>query len=393
MTKNIIFILLILIVALTCSDDENIGEEGPIATCFDGIMNGTEDGVDCGGRCVIVCEQGSTLEGELVTTLELDASVEYLVTGPFLIRDNGKLLIPAGTVIKVESGINAYIAVAQGGQIFANGQPDNPIVITSNAANPAPGDWGGVIIAGKAPINTSTVDRTELIDIFYGGTVVDDSSGLFKYVRIEYAGAQFDASRKFSGISFYGVGAFTTFTYVQMLNCLGDGFKFIGGTITPKWLVSTNTNENGLYITDGWNGEIDSLYITGADKAGIKIGNNQVTEDLSPITTGIIQNASILGFLTEGAIHYTNGGAQATFNNIYTSDLILGINVSGAVATSQIEMNLLTINSIQFDNPGVGFNPTNHTGANTTFYIESDNIGAGNESTIPSWATGWAIGF
>lgn len=390
---KIIIYLLISSILLACSGDENVDVEGPIASCFDGIMNGSEEGIDCGGTCVIVCPPSDKLEGDIVGTLELNASVEYLVTGPVLVRDKAKLLIPAGTVIKVESGINAYIAVAQGGQIFANGQSENPIVITSNAANPAPGDWGGLIISGKAPINTSTVDRTELIDIFYGGTVVDDSSGFIKYLRIEYAGAQFDASKKFNGISLYGVGAFTTFNYVQTAHCLGDGFKLIGGTIKPKWLVSTNTNENGLHITDGWNGMVDLLYIAGSEKAGIRIANNTEIEDLSPITNGTIQNSTILGPLTDGAITYANGGAIATFNNIYTSGITLGINVSGELATSQVEMNNLTISNIQFDNPSSGFSPTNHSGTNTTFYMEADNVGAGNRATIPIWATGWTIGF
>jgi len=389
----ILIFLLISGVVLSCSDDETVGTVDPIATCFDGIMNGAEEGVDCGGTCVIVCPPSDKLEGDILGTLELNASIEYLVTGPVLVRDKAKLLIPAGTVIKVESGINAYIAVTQGGQIFANGQSDNPIVITSNAANPAPGDWGGLIISGRAPINTSTVDRTEIIDIFYGGTVINDSSGLIKYLRIEYAGAKFDASKKFNGISFFGVGAFTTVNYVQSAYCLGDGFKFIGGTIKPKWLVSTNTNENGLHITDGWNGEVDSIYISDVNKAGIRIANNPEIEERSPITNGTIQNITILGPLTEGAIVYANGGALATFNNIYTSDINLGINVSGELATSQVEMNNLTISNIQFDNPSVGFSPTNHTGANTSFYIEADNVGAGNRATIPNWATGWTLGF
>jgi len=395
-TSTFFKILIIFFISsffLTCSQDEKVGVEGPIASCFDGIMNGAEEGVDCGGTCVIVCPPSDKLEGDIVGTLALNGSVEYLVTGPVLIRDGAKLLIPAGTVIKVESGINAYIAVAQGGQIFANGQSDNPIVITSNATNPAPGDWGGLIFSGKAPINTSIVGRTDLIDIFYGGNVANDSSGLIKYLRVEYAGAQYDATIKFSGISFYGVGAFTTVNYIQTAHCLGDGFKFIGGTVKPKWLVSTNTNENGVHITDGWNGEIDSLYIIDADKSGIRIANNMESEELSPITYGTIQNITILGPLSEGAINYANGGAIATFNNIYTSGINLGINVSGEVASSQVDMNNLTISNIQFDNPGSGFSPTNHTGTNTTFYTEADNAGAGNEAAIPSWATGWTIGF
>ncbi len=385
--------LMISSLVLTCTGDENMVDEGPIASCFDGIMNGNEQDVDCGGTCVIVCPPIDRLEGEIFVPLELNASIEYLVTGPLLIRDGAKLLIPAGTVIKVQPGVNAYIAVAQGGQIFANGQPDNPIVITSNADNPAPGDWGGIIIAGKAPINTMDVDRTEIIDIFYGGTVENDTSGILKYLRVEYAGAQFDATKQFNAFSFYGVGAFTTLTYVQAVHSLGDGLKFIGGTINPKWMVSTAINGNGMHITDGWNGQGDSWYVTEVNKAGIRIGNNPINKDLSPITTGNFQNISIVGSLSEGAIHYTDGGAITNFDNVYTSGIDLGINVGGVTATSQIEMNNLIINAIQFANPSPGFNATNHSGANTTFYTESTTVGAGNGAGLPTWAIGWTTGF
>jgi len=355
---KIIMFLATIVVVITCAEDENLGKEGPISSCFDGIMNGAEQGVDCGGTCVIVCPPSNKLQGEIVVPLELNPSIEYLVTGPLLIRDGAKLLIPAGTVIKVQSGVNAYIAIAQGGQIFANG-----------------------------------VDRTEIIDVFYGGTVNDDTSGIMRYLRVEYAGAQYDDTKQFNALSFYGVGAFTTLTYVQAVNCLGDGFKFIGGTVNPKWMVSTATRGNGLYFTDGWNGEGDSWYITDANKAGIRIGNNLINEQISPITTGNLHNISIVGPFTNGAIHYTNGGAITTFNNVYTSEVALGINVSGATAAAQIEMNNLTVNTIQFVNPTVGFNATNHSGANNTFYTIGANLGAGNEAELPTWAEGWTVGF
>ncbi len=390
---KIIMFLAAISVIFTCTEDENLGEEGPIATCFDGIMNGAEEGVDCGGTCVIVCPQGNQLEGEIVVTLELDPSVEYLVTGPLLIRDGAKLLIPAGTVIKVQPDVNAYIAFAQGGQIFANGQPDNPIIFTSNADVPTPGDWGGIIFAGKAPINTSTVDRTEILDIFYGGTETDDTSGVMKYLRVEYAGAEFDETKQFNAFSFYGVGAFTTCNYVQAVHCLGDGFKFIGGSINPKWMVATGIVGNGFHITDGWNGQGDSWYISDVNKAGIKIGNNPVNEGLSPITTGSLKNVSIIGPLAEGAIQYTNGGAMTTFENIYTSGIDLGINVVGDGAISQIDMGNLIINSIQFADPGVGFNATNYSGTNSAFYTIGTTIGAGNEAELPTWASSWTTGF
>ena len=106
-----------------------------------------------------------------------------------------------------------------------------------------------------------------------------------------------------------------------------------------------------------------------------------------------LQNISIVGPLEEGAIQYIDGGAITTFDNVYTSSINLGINVGGASAVSQIEMNSLIINTIQFANPSVGFSATNYSGANSTFYTEGATVGAGNEADLPTWASGWAIGF
>ena len=82
--KTIIFLLISSIV-LTCSKEENMGIEVSVISCFDGIMNGAEEGIDCGGTCVVVCPPSDKLEGEIVGTLELNPSVEYLLTGPLLI--------------------------------------------------------------------------------------------------------------------------------------------------------------------------------------------------------------------------------------------------------------------------------------------------------------------
>ncbi|MDE0537061.1 hypothetical protein OU788_12710, partial [Tenacibaculum sp. L6] len=88
------------------------------------------------------------LAGEVTGEVTLKADIEYQLTSSFIVKDGGKLTIPAGTVIKATGGTSAYIAVAQGGQIFINGEANNPVVMTSGAATPAPKDWGGLVVCG-----------------------------------------------------------------------------------------------------------------------------------------------------------------------------------------------------------------------------------------------------
>ncbi|MFY9445607.1 MAG: hypothetical protein WBI54_01095, partial [Flavobacteriaceae bacterium] len=147
--KSVAFLSIVTLMA-SCSKDETPNTDN------DGIQNGNETGIDCGGSTGVTCPDsepsegdGDTnantsenLEGELSEAKTLDASKAYNLTGSYIIKDGGKLTIPAGTVIIATGGTSSYIAVAQGGQIFANGTAANPVVMTSGAANPTSSDWG-----------------------------------------------------------------------------------------------------------------------------------------------------------------------------------------------------------------------------------------------------------
>ena len=71
------------------------------------------------------------------------------------VRAPAMLTIEPGTVIKAAG--NSALVITQGAKIIADGTPSAPIVFTSNKAvgQRAPGDWGGLIIMGKAPQNTN----------------------------------------------------------------------------------------------------------------------------------------------------------------------------------------------------------------------------------------------
>ncbi len=56
------------------------------------------------------------------------------------------------------------------------------------ASTPAAGDWGGIILCGKAPINNGSTATAEVGDVLYGGSDAADNSGVLKYVRVEYTG-------------------------------------------------------------------------------------------------------------------------------------------------------------------------------------------------------------
>jgi len=397
----------ILLLLLSCSNDDFSAKKPVIeqreGNCFDGLLNGDEVIVDCGGVCPGFCPRSSTgilggevrsrvdADGQQVDMLQLDPAVEYRLIGPLLVRDKARLSIPAGTVIKVDPNAGAYIAVAQGGSLLISGQPEKPVIITSGAENPAPGDWGGIIICGQAPILTGEVGRTDIIDIFYGGSDIKSSSGGINYLRVEYAGAIGETGQNFDAISFYGVGAFTNLTNIQTFESSGNGMRFIGGNAAAEQLVVTNSGGNSIVVQDDWSGTGKSWYLNGIAASGVKFISNPDIETSLPIVSDTISNISILGPASEGGLNYSVGGGKYSLSNIFTSNLSLGINVSDETASEQVSMGNLKIDSIEFDSPAADFVPSNYTG-DIDFYTEGTTLGAGNKALAPDWTNGWTIG-
>ena len=98
--------------------------------------------------------------------VEWTADNEYVLNGLVFVSEGSSLTIQAGTVIKGKPGQGenaSALVVARGGKIFAEGTADKPIIFTAEAddvSDPndlpldARGLWGGVIILGKASLNS-----------------------------------------------------------------------------------------------------------------------------------------------------------------------------------------------------------------------------------------------
>src|SRR5262245_37265572 len=89
------------------------------------------------------------------TNRVLSRDTTYILTGWYFIDSTYSITIPAGTLIRGDSASGGTIIVKRGAQIHASGTRECPIIFTSNkaAGTRLPGDWGGVILQGNAPIN------------------------------------------------------------------------------------------------------------------------------------------------------------------------------------------------------------------------------------------------
>ena len=166
----------------------------------------------------------------------------YLLKGWVYIADGAELTIEPGTVIKGDKDTKAALIAEPGGKLIAKGTQTSPIVFTSEmaAGSRKPGDWGGIILCGKAPNNNGVLNqqieggpRTK-----HGGTDANDNSGDLEYVRIEFAGYPFQKDQEINGLTLGSVGAGTTIDHVQVSYSNDDSYEWFGGTVNCQHLIA-----------------------------------------------------------------------------------------------------------------------------------------------------------
>ena len=282
------------------------------------------------------------LSGDQDKNLTLDADKEYLVTEPLNILKGATLTIPAGTTIKVKKGLN-HIAILQGAKIEAKGTAEKPIIFTSAEEEPKAGDWGGIIIAGKAKTTSkSSVDlKSEIGDVIYGGDSDDDNSGTLQYVRIEYTGKSPSSKKEYNALALYSVGSGTTIDHIECYEGTDDGIEFFGGTVKVSDVALINMEDDSIDWTEGFTGSVTDAYVQFKEAKTKKDHDNGVEGDgygaengnqSDPIfySNPIIENLTIKGTGTDTV--EKNGmtlrvGTKGTFKNILITGVKIGVRV------------------------------------------------------------------
>lgn len=203
-------------------------------------------------------------------TRTLSKDTVYVLTGWYFVDSTAVLSIPAGTLIVGDSASGGALIVRRGGFINAAGTVTNPVVLTSRKApgTRRPGDWGGVIILGKAPTNKPSTQQIEGgFDVFapglaaYGGNNPDDSSGVLTFVRIEFAGIAFAQDNEINGLTFGAVGRKTVVHHIQVSFANDDDYEFFGGTVQAKYLVSWRSLDDVFDSDFGFDGKIQFGFV------------------------------------------------------------------------------------------------------------------------------------
>ncbi|MBD2699581.1 IPT/TIG domain-containing protein [Spirosoma sp. BT702] len=297
------------------------------------------------GSPVSVSANGSTAQGPAFTvsakpvvsvvgsisvnTTWTNTSV-YLIKGFVRVKSGVTLTINPGTVIKggtVDDDPDGAkrggtLIVEQGGKLEAVGTAQQPIIFTSSkaAGQRKYGDWGGIVLIGKAPHNRPASQAPE------GGiggqlgafTDAADNSGTLKYVRIEFGGISLtsEANSEINGLTLYGVGSGTTIDHIQVSYSGDDSYEWFGGTVNAKYLVAYRGFDDDFDTDWGFTGKVqfalsirdpkvaDQSSSNGFESDNFNSGENAAGTPLSannglPLTQPTFANVS--SFLTDGA--------------------------------------------------------------------------------------------
>ena len=203
-------------------------------------------------------EATNIIAGTIDKDTKLTKRNTYQLVGIVYVTNNATLTIEPGTVIRGDDKTCGTLVITNGAKIMAEGLETDPIVFTSNKDNTErkPGDWGGIIILGKAPINklggiaTLPFSLEPMLN-HYGGQDAEDNSGVLKYVRIEYSGRKLSSLKELNGLSLAGVGRKTVLSNIQISYSNDDSFECYGGDLNMTNLISYRTTDDDFDFTQG----------------------------------------------------------------------------------------------------------------------------------------------
>jgi hypothetical protein len=308
MKKNLFYLAIAAgLLATGCRKIESDGE--PI------IINQPGTGNNGGGQII-------TLSGRINADTTLHKQNTYILKGLVYMVGNHKMTIEAGTTIKgsYNGSDVAALIITRGSQLIAQGSATEPIVFTSASANPQSGDWGGIVLCGKADVNTTFNGKTGLYqveggidnangdglagygDLIPATAVNDDNSGTLSYVRIEYAGYAFQPDKEINSLTLAAVGSGTTIDHVQVTYAKDDAYEFFGGTVNAKYLIAWKTQDDDFDTDNGYTGKVqfglvirDSVIADISTSEAFESDNNASGTSVTPKTAAIFSNITAIG--------------------------------------------------------------------------------------------------
>jgi len=370
--RSFSFSLSCLALAACGGDDSLTGDDAP--------MPDAAPTPDTPPGSMVIDVPGGDIQGPITWT----ANNTYILKG-YVFVTAGTLTIEPGTVIKGDNG--SALAITKDAKLNAVGTADKPIVFTSSAAVPKPGDWGGVVMLGKGPINV--VGGTNAVEgfptsygdrIIYGGGATPSAAhdcGKLKYARIEYAGFLLSPDNELNGLTVGGCGTATVLDYIQVHLGQDDGIEMFGGTANLEHIVISQPDDDGLDWDRGWTGKVQFLVVqqkTGRGDKAVEADNNNNDNELQPRSAPEIWNATFIGgdgaaADPQGGLHLRRGTAGKINNAVIAYFTKFAIDIDGASSVGQFGTNLTIKNTFFLKG----------TNASALWPASFDGAGAGND--------------
>ncbi len=387
----------------------------PAADCPAGLAN---IGVVAGGT-LRACQLPADITGNL--TLSVRAGTIYAIGGRTQVGlDRG--IDPASTtgsqgILTIDPGVRIfasggsdYLIVNRGSQIFAEGTAANPIIFTSRqnvegtTTLTSQGQWGGLVIAGRAPqancqltAPVTCTGQVEGTSAFYGGNTPTDNSGRIRYVQIKFSGFEISTGNELQGLTMAGVGSGTTVEFVQIHNSSDDGIEIFGGNVNLRRVVITGADDDGLDTDTGWRGGAQFGIITQrapnstSRSAGFEFSSAPAA---TPLASRYVSRPSIANFTIVGrnspidahtVAHFDTGTDATIINSVFTA---APGSVAGCldIADADTATSGVTFTSVFMSCP-VSYRPANIARSTAQFTAGTGNTAAGS-STLTAPASG-----
>ncbi|OWV31758.1 hypothetical protein B5C34_14700 [Pacificimonas flava] len=248
------------------------------------------------------------------------------------------LTIDPGVVLFGSSGAD-FLLVNRGSQLFVNGTADRPVVMTSRSniegtvGPDSIGQWGGVVILGRAPFSdcagggtiegdencTGAVEGTS--NAFFGGNIPSDNSGTIRYLQVRYPGFEVTTGNELNGITMAGVGSGTTFEYVQVANSSDDGIENFGGTFNAKYIALTGNDDDSFDTDSGYRGYFQFVVITHREAGGDHVWEADSNGDENNLPRQFTRLVNFTLQANDGtSILLRGGGDYGLYNGIVVGD-------------------------------------------------------------------------
>ena len=355
---------------------------------------------------------GINLKGETIQITDADisrnttwtANNQYVLNGLVFVEEGETLTIEPGTVIKGKPGQGAEasaLVVARGGKIFAEGTAEAPIIFTAEADDASDpedfgstdrGLWGGVIVLGRATLNSPSdsgspiTDNIEGIDINetrgrFGGNDDTDNSGVLRYISIRHGGTLIGADNEINGLTLGAVGSGTTLEFIEVFANLDDGIEFFGGTASVKFASVSYCGDDSFDYDQGWRGKGQFWFTIQDGDSGDGGEHDGDIDDNTrlPIAKPTIYNATFIGGGVDSgngkrAFHIRDNAGAEYYNSIFTDFNGRAVDVADdSLARAQA-------GDVDFRNNlfwafGAGDSATTIANANATFlFTETDRL-------------------